>query len=116
MSRVEAWNSAFLLSCKVGVSTPVEFRWGSWAFSRGAKIESDLSSCCEGKLGIPFMPLEGNKASSQVEAGNSGFLSCCDRDLREPIEFQQGSPVSCHVEAWNSAFILSCKWGVKPPV
>ena len=33
-SGVEAWNSAFLWSCKRGVRPPVKFRRGIWAFSR----------------------------------------------------------------------------------
>ena len=36
-SHVEAWNSTFLSSCKSGIRPPVEFRRGTWAFSRGAK-------------------------------------------------------------------------------
>lgn len=69
---------------------------GKFGFSRGAKSKSDLSQCCEGKLGILFMPLEGNEphlklrqetqASSpivtgsqgayRVSAGESGLVSC----------------------------------------
>ena len=38
----EAWNSAFLSSCKRGVRPPVELRGGTWAFSKGATGKSDL--------------------------------------------------------------------------
>ena len=66
-SRVEAWNSAFLSSCKRGVRTPAELSGvggGSRAYSRGATGEADLSSCCEGELGVPFLLLPGNQALS----------------------------------------------------
>ena len=69
-----------------------------------------------GYHGIPLESLQGNRASSQVETGNSGYLSSCDRDLRVPIEFQQKSQASSCLEAWNSAFLSSCKRGIRPPV
>ena len=49
-------------------------------------------------LGIPLESLQGNMASSQVEAGNSGFSSS-DVDLGVPIKFQQGSQGLSCVEA-----------------
>ena len=87
-SCLEAWNSTFLSSFKRGFRPPVELRWGTRAFSRGATGESDLPSCCEGKLGVPFESLQGIQALSQVEgdsksfqlvAGILGFLSSCNR-------------------------------------
>ena len=48
------------------------------------------------------------RASSQVEAGTSGFLSCSDVGLGLCMPFQTGSQVSMCVEAWNSAFLSSC--------
>ena len=60
----EAWNSAFLSSCKRGVRPPVELRGGTWAFSRGATGKSDLHSCCEELLGVPFESVLGNQALS----------------------------------------------------
>ena len=60
------------------------------------------------KLGMPLELLQGNRASSQVKAGNSGFFSSLGMDLGVPIEFQQGSQGSSCVEAWNSALLLSC--------
>ena len=56
-------------------------KWGTGAFSRGATGESDLPSCCEGKLKVPFESLQGNQALSRVEgvsfqlaAGTVGVL------------------------------------------
>ena len=48
---------------------------------------SGLLSSCEGYLGIPLDSLQENKASSQVEVGNSGFCSSCERSFGVPIEF-----------------------------
>ena len=61
-------------------------------------MESRLLSSCKRKLGIALEALQGNRASSRVEAENSGFLSSCHRDLVVPIEFQQGSQASSPVE------------------
>ena len=63
LSRIEAWNSAFLTIYKRGVRPPVELRRGTPAFSRGATQESDLPSCC-GILSIPSASLQGNQALS----------------------------------------------------
>ena len=43
-------------------------------FSRGATVESELTSCCEGILGSPFMSVQGNQAFSRVE-GELGVIS-----------------------------------------
>ena len=48
-------------------------------FSRGATVESELTSCCEGILGSPFMSVQGNQAFSRVE-GEFGVLSTCGRN------------------------------------
>ena len=70
----------------------------------------------QGAAHFPLVSLQGNRASSRVEVGNSGFLSSFNRDLRVPIEFQQGIQASSCVEALNSAFLSSYKRAVKPPV
>ena len=77
---------AFLLSCKSGIMPPVEFGWGTWAFSRGEPVESDLLSCCEGILVVPFELVQENQASSRFEgqfgvllSGTAGFLSRFNR-------------------------------------
>ena len=48
-------------------------RWGTWAFSRSATGDSDLPSCCEGILGVPFELVPGNQALCRVE-GELSFL------------------------------------------
>ena len=67
MSPVDAWNSSFLSSCKLGVRPPVELRQGTREFSRGATWQSDILSCCEGKLVVPLESPQGNQALSLVE-------------------------------------------------
>ena len=125
MSCVEAWNSTFLSSCERGVRPPVEFRWGTWDFSRVATGESDLPSSCEGKLGVPFESLQGNKflsivggisVSFRLVVGITGFLSSCSVDLGIPLEWQQWSQDSSRVEVGKSCFLSSCSRGVGPPL
>ena len=72
-SGVEAWNSAFLSSCPMGGSAPVEFRQGIWAFSRGSARETGLPSYCEGILGAPLEPVQWNEDLSRAE-GALGVL------------------------------------------
>ena len=49
-------------------------------------------------LRIPNNLLQGNRASSLLEVGNSWYLSSFDMDLGVPVEFHQGSQASAHVE------------------
>ena len=56
------------------------------SFSRGATGESDLSSCCEGKLRVPFESVQGKQVLSRVE-GELGVLLTCGRNLGVPLEF-----------------------------
>ena len=44
-----------------GVSGPLKLRLGTLDFSRLATGDSDLPSCFEGKLGVPFGSLQGNQ-------------------------------------------------------
>ena len=46
----------------------------SHGFSQFAEGSCGLLSSCVGHLGIHFESLQGNRASSRVEAGNSGFF------------------------------------------
>ena len=62
--RVAAGSLEFLSSCKRGVRHPVKLRWGTWAFSRGATVESDLASRCGGNLVVAFKSMQGNQALS----------------------------------------------------
>ena len=71
-SHFEALNSAFLSSCKCRVRPPVQLRWVTWTFYRGATGESDLSSCLR---------------------GYSGFHLSQNRGIRPYLEFR-GNPVS----------------------
>ena len=57
-----------------------------------------------------------NRASSQVEAGNSGFLCISEIDLRVYADLEQGSQASSCVKAQNSDCLSSCSWGVRPLV
>ena len=54
LTCVEAWNSAFLSSCKRGFRPPVEMNWGRGDFLKFATRVSVLPSCCELILGVPF--------------------------------------------------------------
>ena len=45
-----------------GVSGPLKLRWGTRDFSRLATGDSDLPSCFEEKLEVPFESLQGNQA------------------------------------------------------
>ena len=48
---------------------------------------SDLPSCCEGILGVPFESVQGNQALSHVE-GEFGVLLTWGRNSRVSLEFQ----------------------------
>ena len=45
-----------------------------------------LVSICDGKFGVPLESQQGNRASSPVEVGNSGFLSDFSRKLRISLD------------------------------
>ena len=63
----EAWKAALLWRCKLGIRTPVEFRWETWAFCQGATGELDLPLCCDGILGVLLKSLHENQAFPRVE-------------------------------------------------
>ena len=67
---------------------------GSRAFSRGATGVSELRSCCEEKLGVPFKSLQGNQALLRVEE-ELRVLSTCGRSLGVPIAVQYLRQASC---------------------
>ena len=73
---VEAWNSAFLSSCKRGFRPPVELNWGPGAFLEFATGVSVLPLCCELTLGVPFESVPGNQALSRVDGGNPCLSNC----------------------------------------
>ena len=103
-SGVEAWNSASLSSCLRGVRAPVDFRQGIWAFSRGSAWETGLPSFCEGILGVPLEPVQGNQDLSGVE-GELGLLFPCSRIRGVPLENQEVTQASSCGErgSWDSS-------------
>ena len=64
---VEAWNSAFLSSCKSGFSPPVELSWGPGAFPKFATGVSVLPLYCQLILRVTFESVQGNQALSPVK-------------------------------------------------
>ena len=86
-SHFEAWNSAFLSSCKRGIRPPFELRWGTWTFSRGATGLSDLPTCCERMLMVPFELVQGNLVLSRVE-GEINVLLTFRKNTGVLLEFQ----------------------------
>ena len=114
-SLVEGRISWFFLSCGRNIGIPLELRRGP----QGPLLlpqRSQVSSSCEGQVGIPLQSLPANRALSRVQSVDSVFLTRVDRDLRLPIKLQLGSQASSGVEACNSAFLSSCQRGVRPPV
>ena len=53
---------------------PCRVEAGNLAFSRDATGESNLPSCCEGILGVPYESAQGYQALAQVEE-DLGVLS-----------------------------------------
>ena len=85
----------------------LKLRWVAMGLSRVSMGTSGNLSCClmEVKsfklrvaLRIPNNMLQGNRASSLLEVGNSWYLSSFDMDLGVPVEFHQGNQASAHVE------------------
>ena len=50
-------------------------------------MESDLPSCGQGILGVPFESFQGNEAFSQIEV-EVGVLSTCSRNRTVLLGFQ----------------------------
>ena len=85
----------------------LKLRWIALGLSRVSMGTSGNLSCClrevksfklRAALRIPNNLLQGNRASSLLEVGNSWYLSSFDMDLGVPVEFHQGSQASAHVE------------------
>ena len=64
----------------------MELRRGTRDFSRVATGESDLTLYCEETLGVPFVLLQENQATSQIEVEITWFFSRCGRKLRVSLE------------------------------
>ena len=71
----EVWNEVRDIVQETGIKTnPMEKKykkakwlsaeWGTWAFSTGGTGVSDLPSCCDGILGVPFELVQLNQALS----------------------------------------------------
>ena len=98
--------SGFHWSCNGDIRDPIKLHRGSLA-----------SFLMPGETWDSLKSQQGNRASSQVEAGNSGFLSCCDRYLRilsrcdenltEPLRLPHWSQASFRVARVISEFLLS---------
>ena len=105
LRRVVAGSLGFFLSCvsTLGNCSCLLSEVRSLAF-RGAPLDS---SCIAAGM---------NRASSRVEARNSGFLSISDIDLFVSVELEQENQASSCVEARNSACLSSCSSSVSPLV
>ena len=82
-------------------------------FSRGATVESELTSCCEGNLAVhscqcrgirPFLGLRGNSVSFQLVAGTAWFSGISIGETGLHLRFK-GKSDSSGVEAGESALI-----------
>ena len=60
--------------------------------------------------------MQRTRASSRVEAGNSGFLWSSDRDLGLPMEIPLGSQTLSHVGAWKYTSLSRWKKSVRASV
>ena len=96
-SYVEAWNSAFLSSCKRGFRLPVELNWGPGAFLKFATRVSVLPSCCELILGVPFESVQRNQPhlewrgkSVSLDLWQTHRSSPVSRRDRPPFEVRRG--------------------------
>ena len=85
----------------------LKLRWVALGLSRVSTGTSGNLSCClrevksfklRAALHIPNNLLQGNRASTLLEVGNSWYLSSFDMDIGVPVEFHQGSQASVHVE------------------
>ena len=85
----------------------LKLRWVALGLSRVSTGTSGNLSCClrevksfkfQAALHIPNNLLQGNRASTLLEVGNSWYLSSFDMDIGVPVEFHQGSQASVHVE------------------
>lgn len=80
--RVEAWNSAFLSSCKGVSRTPAELSGVAGKVGLILEVQQGRQTSLHvvRELGVPFLLLPGNQALSRVE-GQLGVLWTCVRDL-----------------------------------
>lgn len=80
-SHVERGTLWFFSSCGEKLEVPLDFQQESQEpllLPQGSKV---FFRVMKGMHRIALESWQGNRASSRVEMGNSGFLSSCDRDL-----------------------------------
>lgn len=109
-SPVEGRISWFFLSCGRNVGVPLELRRGP----QGPLLlpqRSQVSSSCEGQVGIPLESLPANRALSRVQSVDSVFLTRVDGDLKLPIKLQLGSQTSSGVEVKGVSGLLLSSGG-----
>ena len=86
--------------------------------------KSELLCCCEGALQDSSRITAGmNRASSRVEARNSGVLSISDFDprvsadwnrrVRPRIVLRNGTPLASRVLHWVTGHLSSCIWNLQ---
>ena len=113
-SRVEAKNSALLLSCVDYLLEPIEWPKGSQASGGVLREDSVLLS----------MPCRKSRASSRNDGEISWVflsydvsvwcLTIYDGELREPLVWCQGSPVSIRDARGSAALLSSHGRGIGP--
>ena len=77
----------FPVEVSKGCQAECQVEVGKLGLSRGAKGDSDLRSCSEGILGVPFEVVKGNQALSRNKE-EIGVLSSCSSNSRVLLEFQ----------------------------
>ena len=100
----------------------LELRLEAWGSSRVPTGISGNHSYClrefkppfdlQGTNPIPLESLQGNRASSRIEAGNSEFFSSCDRYLRDPLDLHKGSQALFLGASVNAGLLSSHCWGL----
>ena len=112
--RVEARNSALLLSCHGYLLEPTEWHKGSQAFCGVLRGDRGLlSRSCRKRR--PHLGMSAESCVfSRAAARHVGFLSSYDGKLREPLVWPQGSPVSIRVARGTAALLSSPGRGIWP--
>ena len=103
-SRVEGRISWFFLRCVRKLGIPLALRRGPQGPVHVGSGKFSLHASFEGPLRIPLQSRPGQRSSSGVETGTSGFLSSADMDLGFLWHFHRG--VRPHL-MWRHANLLS---------
>ena len=108
---------------------------GNLGFFGGTRGESDLPSCFEGILGVPFESVQGNQALSLDEGETQGpfnlqqepqssFQVSIETDLllryegkvRIPLELKQENQPSSLIQVGNRGFFSKCGGKLRVPL